>query len=58
VLRGLFGRMRVGLTGRWRKQHSEELRDIRLIKSRNVKSEGHVARMREEDHTQYTGGKV
>jgi hypothetical protein len=43
------------LTGEWRKQHNEELRDlysspsiIRIIKSRRMRWAGHVARMGEK----------
>jgi hypothetical protein len=42
----------LGLTGRWRKLHDEELNDlysspniVRVIKSRRMRWAGHVARM-------------
>jgi hypothetical protein len=53
VLRRIFGAKRVGVTGGWRKMHDEELHDlyclpsiIRIIKSRRMRWEEHVARMR------------
>ncbi len=52
VLRGIFGAKRDGVTGEWRKLHNEELNDlhcspniVRVIKSRRMRWEGHVARM-------------
>jgi hypothetical protein len=52
VLRRIFGPKRDEVTGEWIKLHNEELRDlysspsiIRIIKSRRMKWEGHVARM-------------
>jgi hypothetical protein len=55
VLRRIFGPKRDGITGGWRKLHSEELRTmylspniIRIIKSRRMKWAGHVARMGEK----------
>jgi hypothetical protein len=55
VLRRIFGPKRDGVTGEWRKLHSEELHNlysspdtIRQIKSRRMRWAGHVARMREE----------
>jgi hypothetical protein len=55
LLRKLFGRKRDEVTGGWRKLHSEELRDIhsspsiiRIIKSKRMRSEVHVARMGEK----------
>jgi hypothetical protein len=54
VLRGIFGPKRDGVTGEWRRLHSEELNDlysspnvIRVIKSRRIRWAGHVARMGE-----------
>jgi hypothetical protein len=55
VLSRIFGPKRDELTGEWRKLHYEELRNlysspsiIRIIKSRRMKWEGHVARMGEK----------
>jgi hypothetical protein len=55
VLRRIFGPKRDEVTGEWRKLHNEELRDlyslpsiIRIIKSRRMRWEGHVARMGEK----------
>jgi hypothetical protein len=52
VLRRIFGPKRDGVTGGWRKLHTEELRNlysspsiIRIIKSRRMRWAGHVARM-------------
>jgi hypothetical protein len=52
VLRRIFGPKRDEVTGEWRKLHNEELNDlyssssiIRVIKSRRMKWEGHVAHM-------------
>jgi hypothetical protein len=52
VLRRIFGPKRDEVTGEWRKLHNEELHDlyssssiIRIIKSRRMKWDGHVARM-------------
>jgi hypothetical protein len=52
VLRRIFGTKKDEVTGRRRKLHNEELRDlysspsiIRVIKSRRMKWAGHVARM-------------
>jgi hypothetical protein len=54
VLRRIFGPKRVEATGWWRRQDKEELNDlysspniIRVIKSRNMRWAGHVARMGE-----------
>jgi hypothetical protein len=56
VLRGVFGPSGDGVTGEWRKLHSEELNDlysspniIRVIKSRRMRWAGHVARMGTEE---------
>jgi hypothetical protein len=55
VLRSVFGPKRDEVTGEWRKLHYEELNDmyslpniVRVVKSRRMRWEGHVARMREE----------
>jgi hypothetical protein len=55
LLRRIFGPMRDEVTGEWRKLHKEEFRDlysspsiIRIIKSRKMRWEGHVARMGEK----------
>jgi hypothetical protein len=55
VLRRIFGPKRDGVTGGWRKLHSEGLHNlysspsiIRLIKSRRMRWTGHVARMGEK----------
>jgi hypothetical protein len=55
VLRRIFGPKRDKVTGEWRELHNEELRDlysspsiIRIIKSRRMRLEGHVARMGEK----------
>jgi hypothetical protein len=51
-LRRIFGPKRDEVTGEWRKLHNEGLRDlyssqsiIRIIKSRRMRWEDHVARM-------------
>jgi hypothetical protein len=55
VLRRILGPKRDEVTGEWRKLHNEELRDlytlpsiIRLIRSRRMRREGHVARTEEK----------
>jgi hypothetical protein len=55
VLKRIFGPKRDEVTGRWRKLHNEELRDlypspsiIRIMKSRRMRWAGHVARMGEK----------
>jgi hypothetical protein len=55
VLRRIFGPKRDAVAGEWRKFHNEELRDlyssssiIRIIKSKRMRWEGHVARMGEK----------
>jgi hypothetical protein len=55
VLRRIFGPKRDEVTGEWRKLHNEVLRDLysspsvsRIIKSRRMRWEGHVARMGEK----------
>ena len=52
VLRRIFGPRRDEVTGEWRRLHSEELSDlyfspniVRVMKSRRMRSAGHVARM-------------
>jgi len=52
VLRKIFGSKRDEVTGEWRKLHHEERSDlyclpniVRVVKSRRMKWEGHVARM-------------
>jgi hypothetical protein len=54
VLRRIFGRKRVEVTGEWRKLHNGELHNlyssadiVRQIKSRRMRWAGHVARMGE-----------
>ena len=53
-LRRVFGPKRDEVTGEWRKLYNEELSDlyslrniVRLVKSRRMRWEGHVARMGE-----------
>jgi hypothetical protein len=55
VLRRIFGPKKDEVTGKWRKQHNEELRElysslsiIRIIKSRRMIWAGHVTRMVEK----------
>jgi hypothetical protein len=55
VLRRIFGLKRDEVTGEWRRLHTEELRDlcsspsiIRIIRSRRMRWEGHVASMGEK----------
>jgi hypothetical protein len=55
VLRRVFGLLRDGATGVWRKPHDEELHNlyfspskITIIKSRRMRWAGHVARMGEK----------
>jgi hypothetical protein len=55
VLRRIFGPKRDEVTGEWRKLLKKELHDlysppsiIRIIKSRRMRWEGHVARMGEK----------
>jgi hypothetical protein len=55
VLTGIFGTKRDKVIGDWRKLHNEELRNlysspsiIRMIKSRRMRWEGHIARMEEK----------
>jgi hypothetical protein len=58
VLRRIFGPKRDEVTGKWRKLHNKELRDlysspsiIRILKSRRMRWVGHVARMGEMRNT-------
>jgi len=76
VLGRIIGSERDAVAGEWRKLHNEELNDlfcspniVRVIKSRRMRSVGHVARMgerrgvyrvlvgnlRERDHLEDTG---
>ena len=55
VLRRVFGPKRDELTGEWRKLRNEELNDlyslpniVRVVKSRRMRSVGHVAHMGED----------
>jgi hypothetical protein len=55
VLRRVFGPKRNEVTREWRKLHNEELNDlyslhniVRVVKSRRMRWEGHVAHMGEE----------
>ena len=55
VLRGIFGPKRDEVTREWKKLHNEELNDlycspnmVRVIKSRRIRWERHVARMERE----------
>jgi hypothetical protein len=55
VLRRVFGLKRDKVTGEWRKLHNEELNDlyslpniVRVVKSRQMRWAGHVARMGED----------
>jgi hypothetical protein len=54
VLRRVFGPKRDEVTGKWRKLHNKELSDlyslpniVRVVKTRRMRSVGHVARMGE-----------
>jgi hypothetical protein len=56
-LRRIFGPMKDGVTGGWRKLHKEELHNlyssrsiIRIMKSRRMRWAGHVARMGEKSN--------
>jgi len=55
VLRRIFGPGRDEVTGEWRRLHNDELNDlyslpniVRVIKSRRIRRDEHVARMGEE----------
>ena len=55
MLRRIFGSRREKVTGEWRRLHSEELNDlysspntVRVIKSKRMRRDGHVARMDED----------
>jgi len=55
VLKKVFGPKRDEVTGEWRKLHNEELNDlyslpniVRVVKSRQMRWAGHVARMGED----------
>jgi hypothetical protein len=55
VLRRIFGAKGDEVTGEWRRLHNKELHDlysspsiIRIIKSRRMRWDGHVARMGEK----------
>jgi hypothetical protein len=58
ALRRTFGQKRDEVTGKWRKLHNKELRDlnsspsvIRIIKSKRMRWAGYVARMGEKRNT-------
>jgi len=55
MLRRIFGPRRDEVTGEWRRLHNEKVNDlysspniVRVIKSRRMRTAGHVARMGEE----------
>jgi hypothetical protein len=57
VLRRIFGPKRDEVAGEWRKLHNKELNDlhsspsiIRIIKSKRMRSVGHVARLGEKSN--------
>jgi hypothetical protein len=45
VLRSIFEPKRDEVMGRWRKHYNEELRDIRMVKSRRIRWAVHVVQM-------------
>jgi hypothetical protein len=58
VLRRIFGPRRDHVTGDWRKLHNDELHNLysspnimRMIKSKRMNREGHIARMGETRNT-------
>jgi len=60
VLRKVFGPKRDEVTGEWRKLHNEELNNlyslsniVRVVKSRQMRWAGHVARMGEDRGVQW-----
>ena len=63
LLRRIFGPRRDGVTGEWRKLRNERLRDsyfspniVRVIKTRRMRWEGHIACMGEKIYIYiYTG---
>jgi hypothetical protein len=64
VLRRIFGLKWDEMIGGWRKLHNEELHNlysspsiIRMVKSKRVRWEGHVARMGEKRNTYIVMGK-
>jgi hypothetical protein len=59
-MRRIFGPMRDEVIGGWRKLHNEKLHNlysspsiIRMIKSRRMRREGHVARMEKKKKKAY-----
>ena len=63
ILRRIFGPKREEVTGEWRKLRNEELNDLycspnilKVIKSREMRLAGHVARMEGEKCIQSFGG--
>jgi len=65
VLRRIFGPKRDKVTGEWRRLHNEELNDlysspniVRVIKSRRMRSAGHVAHMGKDRGVHSLGGET
>ena len=66
ISRRVFGPKRDEVTGEWRKLHNEELSDlyslsnnVRVVKSRRMRWEGHMARMGEGERcAQGSGGET